>query len=211
VQKRRPKNVIVPLIAYLARYRTIKTVVFLVTDTLYKGRGTFPGLETEEGKKYIEAIKKAIEKCSPRWGAKYDKIWPNWPDLEREEFISDISKGVNNGLEFRFVRIGKFDDLYEIKRRLKRTFSGVRGEDSSKALFDITGGSAVISAAIILEAIKGDYRAGYVALPQDPLESGGSGCPVAERVEDIPISVFSFEDLANELRNYFERAYGRNK
>ncbi|WP_145955409.1 hypothetical protein [Thermococcus henrietii] len=235
------RNIVVPLLAHLARHPTIRTVVFLVTDTVYNGARSFPGLKTEEGREYIRALVKVIETCRFCWsnciktGAELTKSktfncggfdWDiKWDDLEDDDVGIDLPNDGKNGLTVRFVRIGKANNLHEIKRRINRAFSKIEDKNSSKVLFDITGGTAVVSAAIILEAIKGDYRAGYVALPQgtvgveearkklksngiNPPEELVDKCPIAGMVEEIPISVFSFEDIANELQKYFERAYG---
>ncbi|WP_460127083.1 hypothetical protein [Thermococcus prieurii] len=241
------KNIVVPLLAHLARHPTIRTVVFLVTDTVYNGAKRFPGLKTEEGREYIRALVKVIETCRFYWSnyigtdaeltvsfksemfncGEFD--WDiKWDDLEDDDVEIDLPNDDENGknkLTVRFVRIGKANNLHEIKRRINRAFSKIEDKNSSKVLFDITGGTAVVSAAIILEAIKGDYRAGYVALPQGTVgveeakkklksndinlpEELMEKCPIAGMVEEIPISVFSFEDIANELQKYFERAYG---
>ena len=196
-----------PLFTYLKKYPSIKMIVLLVTDQVVLGASwaRFPGIRSEEGWRYVEKLFEVFGKCLNR---KFKLVRE---DLERIFLDGEEIPTENEEVTVRFVQIGDPTDIKNIKNTLREAFKRLNLEDrSSRVLIDITGGTAPMSAALILEAIKGDYRAGYVSLPQDTLKENGD-CPVVSHVREIDLTIFEFDDLLNELKRNFERTYMRRR
>lgn len=124
----------------------------------------------------------------------------NWP-CENVEHIK--AEGINpqRNITVNFVPISDPNDV-------KRTFHEIGNSDLAKLIeensgdvtFHLTGGTAPMSIAMMLHAIKGDTHAEYAKQNVFDVEP-------EELLVSVDMNVFDLEDLAKELRKYFEREY----
>ncbi|RLF89845.1 hypothetical protein DRN82_03980 [Thermococci archaeon] len=179
----KPLNII-PLYAALAYHRDRLEKVFLLVSNKVAGE--------IERRRYLERFFSVASKClGLKFVVNFGELSPG-----RGECIV----GEGREVHVHFIRIGSGQDIKEVKNSISAELSDLLGKEGSDVVFDITSGTAVISVAMILEAIKGDARAEY--LLQNCEKEYKSEC-----IELIELTLFDFEDLVREFREYFERLY----
>ncbi|WP_010478249.1 hypothetical protein [Thermococcus zilligii] len=149
-------------------------------------------------KEVREELRSFLEKASECLGVRFIVHWPlDRPESigngEREVFIKFVHVGDGNIVKEVYQSIASS----EIEERIKESLEG-KGEVS----FNITGGTAVMSSAMILHAIRGSVHAEYV-------KQGAFDMEPAELLQKIDLNIFDLDTLVRELRDYFERQYQR--
>jgi len=147
-----------------------------------------------------DAVKRYLrdffERASTCLGVKFLTMWPSErPELfgkgEKEVVIEFVPIYDANRVKNIFDDIGKSEIATLIKR------------DSGNVSFHLTGGTAPMSIAMMLHAIKGDTHAEYAKQGVFDVDNP------EELLLSVDMDVFDLEDLVRELREYFERSYER--
>ncbi|QDA31659.1 hypothetical protein FH039_08690 [Thermococcus indicus] len=120
-------------------------------------------------------------------------ILVRWSDGRRESLGS--GEGV---IEFILVSAGDFNDIEECRDAIKEAVGGHIEEESWEVTFDITGGKTLVSAAMVLEAIKGDCQAEYTRQDVQDVEP-------EESLYRVDLDVHSLKDLLNEVARNLNR------
>ncbi|ASJ15764.1 hypothetical protein A3L04_01090 [Thermococcus chitonophagus] len=179
----RPLNII-PLYVALAYHKDRLEEVFLLVSDRVAGE--------IERREYIERFFSMTSKClSLKFVINFGELFPG---------RGEVVIGEGREVHVHFIRIGSGQDIKEVKNSVSTGLSDLLEREGSEVIFDITSGTAVISVAMILEAIKGDARAEY--LLQNCEKEYKTEC-----IELIELTLFDFEDLVREFREYFERLY----
>ena len=170
--------------------RRLKGIYLLITDEHVAGKDS---PVKEEVRLKLRAF---LEKASDCLGVRFNVHWPC-------EGVETIGKGENE-VFIKFVYVGdgnRVKEVYssiassEIGERIDRSLKG-EGEVS----FHITGGTAAISSAMMLHAIRGSLHAEYA-------KQGVFNVPPEELLQRVDLDIFDLDLLIRELREYFEREY----
>ncbi|ASJ09269.1 hypothetical protein A3L11_08520 [Thermococcus siculi] len=134
---------------HAVREGTLKRVFLLYTDMHSENDGSRFKPEVREW------LGTFLQKASECMGATFNVHWPG-------EGVETIGRG-SRTIEVKFIYAGSGNDVLEVKKGLgdHEELQRLIEEESEKVLFHITGGTAVMSAAMMFEAIKGDARAEY--------------------------------------------------
>ncbi|NJE31245.1 hypothetical protein E3E38_09345 [Thermococcus sp. 18S1] len=125
-----------------------------------------------------------------------------WPGETPEE-ISAGNVTPERKVQVEFVPIRDSNNVREIFKDIGNSrVAQLIDENSGDITFHLTGGTAPMSIAMMLHAIKGDTHAEYARQRVFDVEPEKLLLPV-------DMDVFDLEDLVRELREYFERRYER--
>ncbi|NJE10075.1 hypothetical protein [Thermococcus sp. MAR1] len=143
-----------------------------------------------------DILQQFFKKASECLGVSFRVEWP----CEEAETIGNWERTVT----VKFVNVGDPNDVKSIFQAIaKSEIRELIERESDNVTFHLTGGTAPVSIAMMLHAIKGDTHAEYIkqniydAEPEDLLMA-------------VDMDIFDLEDLARELREYFERRYEKN-
>ena len=124
----------------------------------------------------------------------------NWPCGGREEIVppeGDLKRVINVD----FIPISDHNDVKRTFQEIgKSQIASLLEENSGDVTFHLTGGTAPMSIAMMLHAIKGDTHAEYAKQNVFDVEP-------EELLVSVDMNVLDLEDLAKELKRYFEREY----
>ncbi len=143
-----------------------------------------------------EELRVFLERASECLGVRFKVHWPcDEPESigngEREVFIKFVYVGDGNRIKEVYRSIANS----EIEQRIDESLTG-----KEEVSFHITGGTAAISSAMILHAIRGSVHAEYA-------KQGVFNVEPIELLQRIDLNIFDLDLLVRELRDYFERQY----
>ena len=124
----------------------------------------------------------------------------NWPCEGQEEIVSP---GINpkRVINVDFIPLSDHNDVKRIFQEIgKSQIASLLKKNSGDVTFHLTGGTATMSIAMMLHAIKGDTHAEYAKQNVFDVEP-------EELLVSVDMNVFDLGDLAEELKKYFEREY----
>lgn len=105
-----------------------------------------------------ENLRKFFKKTSGCMNVAFKIHWPK----EKDEEIEVVGSGERT-IDVHFIYVGSGNDVLEVKKKLgeDEKLQELLKKESEKVVFHVTGGTAVMTAVMMFEAIKGDARAEY--------------------------------------------------
>ncbi|WP_237266248.1 PDDEXK family nuclease [Thermococcus cleftensis] len=172
----------------------LESLYLLVTKEAHLASLDPPKLKTEVKDLLLLFFEKASKCLDVRFLVR-------WPSEDEEK----IESGPGRTITVNFVPIRDSNDVRMI-------FQDIRGsriaelikENSGDVTFHLTGGTAPMSIAMMLHAIKGDAHAEYARQRVFDVEPN-------DLLVSVDMDVFDLEDLVRELRDYFERQYEKGE
>lgn len=145
-------------------------------------------------------FKKAAE-CLKKEGHPVKFIVHWYPFLGYGE-TEEIGEG-SRVVEVHFVNIGNSNDVKGMFKEISKSeIADLIERESNEVIFNLTGGQATTSIAMMLHAIKGDTHAEYA-------KQNVSNVEPEELLVSVDLDVLELDDLVRELLKYFERLYER--
>lgn len=131
--------------------KSLERIFLLYTDAHSKDKNKDSQFKPE----VKEHLRKFFEKASECMNIAFEVYWPH----EGPEIIGRGEKTI----EVKFIYVGSGNDVLEVKEKLgeSKELQQLLKERSEKVVFHVTGGTAVMTAAMMFEAIKGDAQAEY--------------------------------------------------
>jgi len=119
---------------------------------------------------------------------------------EEPEVIGDGGHEV----QVEFVYLGSGNDLMKAWNALRgnEELQDIMENESGDIVFHLTSGTAVISAAVTLEAVRGDAHMEYIVQGK---------YNIRELLKQMDVSIFELDDLVEEIKKYFERQYEKTQ
>ncbi|NJF24400.1 hypothetical protein [Thermococcus sp. Bubb.Bath] len=194
---------LVPLYASLYyRRKRLEGVYLLITDDHIA--------KSEDVKKYLREF---FERASSRecLNVGFTVHWWDGGTLE-------IGNGEERKVEVKFVHVKTGQNVREVfKEILNSEINDIIEQDSEEVAFNITGGTAAMSAAMMLHAVRGDAHAEYMwqgkqYFNHEPVETQEKQYSNGEHkgtLAAVDVDIFDLDVLVREMREYFEREYER--
>ena len=115
--------------------------------------------------------------------------------------VSEVGDGTADSLlDVEMIPAGNFEEVDKVRKVLLNSLEDIIEEESNELTFDITGGTATVSSAMTLVALKGDCHAEH--LRQDVY-----GKPPEELLKRIELNILSLEDLLDDLIKKLDRSW----
>ncbi len=185
---------IVPLYVSLHRHFGKLEKLFLLHSNVHLGNRK----ETENG---LRAFFEKASECLRKDHGECVSFRVHWEEIFSGGSTETIPPaGCERTIEVHFVDIGSANDVMEVYHTLRknRRLAELLEKHRREVLFHVTGGTAVVSAAMVLHALKRDVRAEY-------LRQDATGKEPWESLREIDIDLFEdLGDIVQELREYFE-------
>lgn len=162
-----------PIRLLLRKYPTIKTVILL---------------QSKEVNENDDLISKLIESTTDKEHIKYLKEFSIYHTLKDIKGHSVTKQTIN---PYYFEKT-----VEEIRTVVKELIS--RGRSDYEMVFGITSGTAVLTAALMLNAIKGERKAAYITQDTGVTDDD-------KKIIDIDLNVFTLDELIGELFSEFNK------
>ncbi len=183
-------NPLYSAIYYHAHNGPLKTLYLLITDDGHLSNWNHIRHE-------LVTFFDRASQCLKREGTpvKFRIEWPNGD-------VQQIGSG-GRIVKVKFVKVGDSNNVRGIFNAISKSeISELIQKNSDEVTFHLTGGTATMSIAMMLHAIKGDTHAEYAKQRIFNVEP-------KELIVPVDMDIFDLEDLVRELREYFERQYER--